>query len=533
MCVALGAEQWGGPLAPQERALLEQRHGAPDSASIAAVREAIAASDDPLGDSFAAIWPSAERRREGAFYTPHGLVDAIVRRVLEAQPTAAVDLGAGSGRFALGLRRAGFSGPILAIDRNPVATWISRANLAATVDGRTTVICGDALTTPLRRSDRTGPVAFLGNPPYVRHHDLAQETKARARQLAEELDVELSGLAGLHVLFLLAVARAARRGDLGCFVTAAEWLEVGYGAAMRTLLAGRLGLRRLDLLPDDAFVEAMVSTVVFDFRLGSRQAVKLSKRERVPRKLVGGISVSRPRLRSAKNWRSLFSATDGDRSSPRQSRSHGGERQPLVPLATYARVHRGIATGANGFFTFPTDDTQARSLSPFLLPCVSRALEVQRANGILEAHACGKLLLVVPDTTPPSSALRRHLRDGESRGIHLGFLCRQRTPWWRIKVTPPAPILVTYMARQPPHFATNPDGLPSLNVVHGIHFRADISIADRATVATRLVTWLNDHRDSIAEGRTYHGGLRKFEPRDLEAVLVPPLAALVDDGPQP
>jgi hypothetical protein len=78
------------------------------------------------------------------------------------------------------------------------------------------------------------------------------------------------------------------------------------------------------------------------------------------------------------------------------------------------------------------------------------------------------------------------------------------------------------MARHPPRFALNPEGCAILNVLHGIWFREPVE----AEVAAALVAWLNAHAKELRGARTYQGGLLKWEPRDLESVLVPPLAAL-------
>ena len=80
---------------------------------------------------------------------------------------------------------------------------------------------------------------------------------------------------------------------------------------------------------------------------------------------------------------------------------------------------------------------------------------------------------------------------------------------------PKPPIVATYMARQAPLFAANPDGLGLLNVAHGLHPHAPM---EAATVAL-VVQILNANRASfIGRGRTYHGGLEKFEPGEMEAL---------------
>ena len=80
------------------------------------------------------------------------------------------------------------------------------------------------------------------------------------------------------------------------------------------------------------------------------------------------------------------------------------------------------------------------------------------------------------------------------------------------------PIVATYMARQPPAFALNPQRLAIINVAHGLYPRIHMTRQQLKT----LVTCLNAHRDRLrGEGRTYHGGLEKFEPGEMEALEIP------------
>jgi hypothetical protein len=79
------------------------------------------------------------------------------------------------------------------------------------------------------------------------------------------------------------------------------------------------------------------------------------------------------------------------------------------------------------------------------------------------------------------------------------------------------------MARQAPAFALNPDGLAILNVFHGLYPK--VPLDERQLLG--LVRFLNGHRDAMrGRGRTYQGGLEKFEPRELEAIEVPPPSEL-------
>lgn len=57
-----------------------------------------------------------------------------------------------------------------------------------------------------------------------------------------------------------------------------------------------------------------------------------------------------------------------------------------------------------------------------------------------------------------------------------------------------------------------------LNIAHGIYPHTPFT----AQQAIALTQQLNAGRSNFkGQGRTYHGGLEKFEPREMESLLVP------------
>ena len=80
-----------------------------------------------------------------------------------------------------------------------------------------------------------------------------------------------------------------------------------------------------------------------------------------------------------------------------------------------------------------------------------------------------------------------------------------------------------YMARRPPAFVKNPCRARHLNIADGIYPRE--SMADETLDA--LSHWLRQNVD-VSGGRTYAGGLTKYEPREIERILVPPPERLHD-----
>jgi len=514
---AVGAPDFGGLLSRQEEELLALDSVAPSRDELRNLSADIVAGLDPLGEASLALRDTRSRRTLGAFYTPKEIVTAITGWALAREPARLIDAGCGSGRFALQALAMRPETSVTAIDIDPLATLVTRTNmLTRGVDRSARVINGDYLQVSF--PEACGRTAFVGNPPYVRHHGLTKEQKAWGTAAARTLGLKFPGLSGLHSYFFLATALKATEGDVGCFVTSAEWLDVRYGGLVRHLLTNGLGLESIHMIDANArpFADAMTTAVVSCFRVGATSTevhtqtisgagcLDLSNAEPVSRALF----VERPR------WSSLIKGV-GDKVI------HEG----MIRLGDIARVHRGVVTGSNKFFVMPRAEAHSLGLAKYVKPVIHSAREVLESEGSIVDTTERWVLLDPPPldlSDPVNSALRRYVEGGE-KGVAGGYICSHRRPWWKVGAKPPPPIVATYMARQPPMFALNRDGLAILNVLHGIY---PLSPMPPARLAD-LVSYLNQNRSSFRGlGRTYAGGLEKFEPSELESIPVP--SSLID-----
>ncbi len=125
-----------------------------------------------------------------------------------------------------------------------------------------------------------GRTLYLGNPPYVRHHQIAAGGKEWLTLTARAHGFEASQLAGLHVHFFLATAVRARPGDGGALVTSSEWLDTNYGGLVRELLLGPLGGESIHVLEPTAvpFDDAAVTAAITCFSAAGRRPAAIRVR---------------------------------------------------------------------------------------------------------------------------------------------------------------------------------------------------------------------------------------------------------------
>jgi hypothetical protein len=124
---------------------------------------------------------------------------------------------------------------------------------------------------------------------------------------------------------------------------------------------------------------------------------------------------------------------------------------------------------------------------------------------------------------PERAGVDRFLAWAREQGADRSYIARHRKAWWSVELKPPAPILCTYMARRPPAFVRNLCGARHINIAHGLYPREKLDDATLDALAAFL-------RENVAQtaGRTYAGGLTKFEPKELERIAVPRLEELAN-----
>lgn len=488
------------------------KHGSPPGAAqLKALRVAIREGRDPLGEEFTRLRSAEARRPLGATYTPAPIIDSMVEwAVDQIDPDRVVDPGAGSARFAIAAGRRFPQARLVAVEVDPLAALCARANLEAVgMSSRATVVLDDFRTLP---SDGT-PTLWIGNPPYVRHHQLGPDWKAWFTRTAREHGHAASQLAGLHVHFFLATAHVGAPGDVGCYITAAEWLDVGYGKLVRELLLDGLGGLGVHVLDPKAapFADAATTGAISCFKLGSRaRSMRLRRVEKVADlgKLDGGRLVKRERLAEAPRWSVLM-------------RNSKPVPEGYVELGELCRVHRGTVTGANNIWvTGAADD---RLPSDLLEPSVTRARELFSAGKTIVSADLLRRVVNLPEDLDVFDADTRKIVDkflawAKSQGAHQGYIARHRPKgaWWALGLRSAAPILATYMARKPPAFVRNLADARHINIAHGLYPRIDLTASQLDALAEVLRTTV-----TLAGGRTYAGGLVKFEPREMERLAVP------------
>lgn len=158
--------------------------------------------------------------------------------------------------------------------------------------------------------------------------------------------VEVNGLAGLYVYFLLLATAWLEDDGIAAWLIPSEFMDVNYGAALKGFLTDRVTLIRAHRFdPDDVqFGDALVSSVVLVFRKSqpaASHAVEFTYGGTLAEPHARDL-VPRERLRESRKWTVYPSHAKNDRHT--LGDGHGPR------LGDCFHVQRGIATGCNKFF---------------------------------------------------------------------------------------------------------------------------------------------------------------------------------------
>jgi hypothetical protein len=464
-----------------------------------------AGSFDDRGDAFCLVNDAASRRSEGITLTPRWLVDGMLAAVAGHAFETIVDCGAGTGRFAIAAALRFPKARVVAIEQNATLAALLRQRAEEHgVATRIDIVLGDfrEVDVPL-----IGRALFVGNPPYVRHHDIPAPWKAWYAERMGYRGIVASRLAGLHAHFFLRACELMRPGDELCFVTSAEWLDNDYGRALRALLSGPISACGL-WLSDSAepvFADALVSSVVVKATYSDNDAVEAGALARAGLQTVR--SVGAMQLRKSDRWTpwcrpSLPSSVSG------------------TELGELFHIHRGQVTGLNRAWVLGDDGFGLPA--EFCVPAVTRAKEL--IDGCVLSRAGFEGLHRVVDLPPDldsialshRGAVDRFLARARAMGAAAGYIARHRKSWHAVGMRSPPAAFVSYMGRRPPVFRANPFGASFINVAHGLYPRQTMA----AVTLANMLDYLNRATDRFA-GRTYGGGLAKFEPSDVARLRVP------------
>jgi hypothetical protein len=470
--------------------------------------------------------PAREALREkGQFWTPQWLAKIMAAWVVAERPSTLFDPAVGPGTFFAAARDVGFSGNFAGFEVDDTVLTDSYKLGLNPAELHDTII-GDFIG---HRISRSFP-AIISNPPYIRHHRLSLEQKKELRQLSQHcLGFALDGRVGLHIYFLLkCLDHLAPNGRLA-FLLPADVCE----GVSSTVVWKRLGEKfRIDaVLTFDKCTAPFpnVDTNAMVFLLSHRPPSKQVRWLRIIKPDSEAILSALEETSSASNnsltiqQRNLNELLTTGLSRPMRASGRTG-----APLSAFAKVMRGIATGANEFFFLTAEQIQKYGLDKsYFKRAIGRTRDcpgdIVTREDLEKLDRAGRptwlLNLGRESEQELPATIRDYLKVGEQMGLPVRSLIETRKPWYRMEVRTVPGLLFAYLGRRDCRFILNRAGALPLT-----GFLCIFPWDESKAYVEKLWRALN-HEDTQANlvfvGKSYGGGALKVEPRKLDDLEIP------------
>jgi len=464
------------------------------------------------------------RKTRGAFFTPPHLCDFVVEWAVRSSSERVLEPSCGEAAFltSAGRRLRTLGAPVPAlqgVEIHAASAIAAQARLAH--EGLSASIVVDDF---FRVCGEGSVDVVVGNPPFVRFHDFAGESAARAREVAGRAGVQLTRLASSWAAFTVHAATFLRPGGRLGLVVPAELLSVNYAANVRRFLAQSFESVRLVLFANRAFPDVLQDVVLLfadGYGCGPARKWEVQRIDDASAlALSGPVSTDWAAASDGHRWSDVL--LDSERREVFERTSSG---PGVAPLQSWGETSLGMVTGNNRWFVrSPAEAGQLGLQSEELVPVSPpgsahlRGLDFTALDWRRMGVEGRRTELVRPGLEPGVSA-RRLIAEGVAAGVDRAYKCRVRKPWWRVPLVRPPDLFVTSMNADTPRLIGNSAQVRHLNSVHGLYLRPGLREPgwDLPVAALNSLTVLG----AEIVGRSYGGGILKLEPREADLLPVP------------
>jgi adenine-specific DNA-methyltransferase len=477
---------------------------------------------DIVGAAYQQLLTGAQRRAAGQFFTPFWAGEVMSSWLFSEPTTLLADPGCGSGGLLIPAARHRDRGAaaLLGIDVDPFAIAMAETNKRLRGLNGCDLRVGNFLVDPIHDQ----PDAVICNPPYARYNGISRGRRTKIHEhLSQVFGMRFSQRCSLQALFVLRALEVSSENARLAFITPSDWLDVNYGDEVKRCLLERAHVEAVVLLEATHlfFSGARTTAAITLIRKGARtcpsRVIRVSRKLPEPASLLKALRGHSDHEELTTEMVSLHSETKWARRVPKHNRG--------VRLGDVARVHRGVATGANHYFCLTEEMRRERGIRKRQLrACLSSPRHFGDATitddvlNMLPNHVRRWLV----DSNDPNaeqtlSPLGKYLRRGRRLKVHKGYLVSRRSPWYSQEQRNDAPIVFTYLNKDRPRFLRNQAGAVPLNNWLVVSPAEGVNIEELFTALSSTTV----QRQLRELARFYGGGLWKLEPSELERVRLP------------
>lgn len=462
------------------------------------------------------------RKRFAQFFTPEAIADFMARWVLDGRKKMDVlEPAFGLGAFSRSLFKQNPKVRVVGYEADETIYNYAAENVAQA--GSDVLLYNEDY---LRASWKDKYDGIICNPPYLKFHDY--DNASLVPLVNEQLGIRLNGFTNLYTLFLLKSISQLRDGGRMAYIVPSEFLNSDYGVEVKRALLRSGVLRHVVVVDftqcafDDVLTTACILLCHKDGSLSEVRFSHVSDVGQLQASLADYSAWAADQLKPETKWKQYY---EGARSA---------DYRHLVPFCTFAKVSRGIATGANDYFTFRESKKELYGIPErCLMRCVCHSTDV---HGLFFtdddfqrlSHSDKAVYLFNGRADGEDEHVRGYISLGEETGADKRYLTASRKPWYAIENRKPSPIWVSVFNRKGLRFVRNIAGVSNLTTFHCVY---DAGVVDIDVLFGYLVT--NVAKEIFMDNsRQYGNGLVKFEPNDLNKGKAVDLRLLTEEEAQ-
>jgi hypothetical protein len=465
-------------------------------------------------------WRERENLREtGQFWTPRWIAEAMIQYVCKAD--LIFDPAIGNGAFLEALRqndssRVAFYG--FDVDEKLLSSPIFQTEKCL-VEKR------DFLKAPPLRKFP----AIVSNPPYIRHHRLDEETKTSLKNMAARIaGFSLDGRAGYHIYFLIQALNLLEENGKLAIILPADACEGVFANKLWRWITENFQVEAVVTFDEKAapFPKIDTNAIIFFIRNAKPKIsfswVKVQENSSFALKELVAANFSKSNPPALE----VFERNSAEALKTGFSRP-AHHRQTKFILADFAKVMRGIATGANEFFFLTKQQAKDLNIaSEFLQNCVGRTRDiigdVFTTNDLQRLDQAGRPTQLL-SIEKPLAELPPEIIDYLQKGVALKLpersLIGLRNPWYKQEKRKTPEFLFAYLGRRSARFIRNEAQVVPLHCLHCVytHEKDARHIANLRQILNHPDTLQNLHLVS----KSYGAGALKAEPQNLKNLPLP------------
>lgn len=475
-------------------------------------------ADNSLELEYSNFTPWEHRKKFAQFFTPLPIADLMAKWILGNADSQTVLEPA----FGLGV----FSRVILANKKNINIKGYEvdfkiyeKAKIAFSNSQNISIVLEDYLLNDWENKYD----GIICNPPYFKFHDY--DNKTHIKEIESKLNCKLTGFTNIYTLFLLKSVFQLNKNGRAAYIVPSEFLNSDYGKPIKSYLVKSKTLRHIVVIDfeENVFDDALTTASII-FCANDNQSEKvqfsnvhslddLEKIEQLisdyPSFSESNKAINFSELNPEIKWRTYY------------QEQNSTKFKHLVPFTNFAKVVRGIATGANDYFVFNQSKAAEFSIPQnYLLPCICKAADVKQSffttDDFQKLKENNRDIFLLNAINTTNCSVDKYLQKGVDEGIDKKYLTASRSPWYSLENRPPSPIWVSVFNRTGLKFIRNEANISNLTTFHciypnqtGLFSNTDIDLLFAYLLTDVAKQIFDDNR------REYGNGLKKFEPNDI------------------